>query len=201
MTKNHLTEKQEILLGKFFDGEANLLERIQVRWLVEKNSSAITYLEDLESTNKLLRKYYPTPEVSLWSVVSANIHKSDKFKKNLQPSLFQSLMKLFPKPLGYGLVGAVTASTLFLINGSLFFSSSNSVTFDSFQPTKQRIQYPISQVSSVDWFRSSGKVERFNSIQGKSPVVFVRKKIKKSEQGLPILAERNSFGVVITGNR
>jgi hypothetical protein len=213
MSKKNLTESEEILLGKFFDGEATLLERIRVKWLVDKNSNAARYLEQLESTNLLLKKIMIVPKVSLWSRVSANIHKAQR-ENQLESAQYHGFSKLkalaaifLPTPVRYTVAGALAASTVFLMMPVTKNTSGIEIDYRSARNSRPISIQSVSGNSvysqdarNVEWIRSSGTARRINSQSGRSPIVFIRPKTYSTES-LPLLAERNSEGIVLKGNR
>jgi hypothetical protein len=206
MDKNQktLSEKEEMLLSKYFDEECNFFERYRVYRLVEKSRSAITYLESLESTRRILRENFDFAPVALWSRISSRLHQEDKSlllsggRRNRGRVGLHSILDVIPSFAKYGISGAVMALLLFMIvphekTSSFVKFNPQGSSLISFGSSVNRIPTAM----EVDWMRSNNgrRVTVMPSEQGSAPVIYVKRKSSRLTT-MPIL-ERNTHGIVM----
>ena len=79
--KPNLTEKQEILLCRLFDGDLGLVNRVKAKWLVRGSASARDFLASLESISVAVS----APEIKatskrcdLWTQISQRIEAEER---------------------------------------------------------------------------------------------------------------------------
>jgi hypothetical protein len=128
MTKhnsNTLTEGQELLLSRFYDGEASLLDRLRARRLISKIPEAATFLSSLKQSTLDTQQHLNQSlegDCDLWSCISARIDAEERAALYLgarpttastEPEGFMSRL-LSSHALMGGLSGAAVAAALLL---------------------------------------------------------------------------------------
>jgi hypothetical protein len=75
-----LSERQEILLSKFYDGEVSLLEKLRARLLIKRNSAASEFLASLEKlTSTAYSSNFSAAEpCDLWDRISTRIDAEER---------------------------------------------------------------------------------------------------------------------------
>jgi len=168
----HLTEIEEELLVRFFDGECNALERRQVRALIEKREAATEYLGQLGRGSKVLKSYFDAPDAGsdMWQRVSRRIADEERSAVFLGQRVKENSVRGFVEELfsfrGLGLSGlgaAITASVLLFVmqinpaglstnsdglsKGLDYMSASRELSSSSMQPVSTNSFLPPSELS------------------------------------------------------
>jgi hypothetical protein len=198
-----LSEKEEILLAKYFDDECNFFERYRVYHLVETRPAAIAYLETLEATRRVLKDNFEFAPVSLWSRISVRLHQEDSAQHRLArgrgfgASLVHVLFDAIPSYARYGLAGATLAFALFIFLPQQQAGSLSKVLPQASMFSSRGSSSRIPTAVEVDWMRSNSnrRVTLMPSDQGRAPVIYVKRRPNRTAP-VPIL-ERNSQGIIM----
>jgi hypothetical protein len=75
-----LSEQQEMLLSKFYDGEVSLLEKLRARLLLKRNSAASEFLASLEqlTSTAYSSTFSATESCDLWDRISTRIDAEER---------------------------------------------------------------------------------------------------------------------------
>jgi hypothetical protein len=78
---NDLTDRQQLLLSRYVDGECGLMRSLQVKRLLATQSAARQYLNDLKRTRTVLSERLSAPQsvsVDLWDRIEARIEQEER---------------------------------------------------------------------------------------------------------------------------
>lgn len=199
-----LTEGQQLLLSKFYDGECGYLESLRAKRLLARSPDAVEFCRQLDSVkdsciSKLSITTSDGSSVNLWDRVSARIEQETRAemylgKRRMTHDKRGSLWERFASP--YALAGGVSGAALAAIMLVVGYSSSGVTTFvapqtaatNEFQlvrpvamgantgriPTTLRV--PGSSSLEVDWVRSQGSLKLIPDPNGSSAIIWVRRK-------------------------
>jgi hypothetical protein len=197
-----LTDKQQLLLSRYFDGECGFISRIAAKRLIASNRSALLFLNSLQRNGETLRSNVDdarSEPVDLWSRIDARIEQEERASfylgerrvQTTQTSLFGNAQ---PSHLVFGgLSGAaLAAAALFMVYQPASlpnFSSPQTVALNApqaFQPValgnSGRPLRPTALAPSgtrgmeVDWMRSNGSLSLIPDPNGSSTIIWVRRK-------------------------
>lgn len=196
-----LTERQEALLSRYFDGECGLIRKLLAKRLLTHNILASDFLSVLEKQRSLHQKSKPldSGSIDLWARIDARIEQETKaafYLGNRQleespRSLFDKL-KPFQTLLG-GLSGAAVAAIALVVlynpREILSFSAPQGALLSRpgvFQPVglgnskpsmaSQEFTRRGSPALEVDWMRSNGSLTVIPDPNGSSAILWIRRK-------------------------
>lgn len=117
-----LSEKEEMLLMRYCDGEGSFIVRWGARRLLRSHPAAKAFIEDVQLCGDVARQRGWSIEQSLspsWSVapgVQVDVEKQERFTQVLgSRTPWFSLNPEMVSRLGWGATGALTAASLFLV--------------------------------------------------------------------------------------
>ena len=121
-TTSTLSERQEMLLSKFYDGEASPLERLRARFLIKRRPAAADFLSSLQSlsSNTYSAATATTESCDLWDRISARIDAEEKAafylgKRSSTPTQESFISRLLSSPALFGgLSGAAVAAAILI---------------------------------------------------------------------------------------
>lgn len=204
-----LSDKQQLLLSRYFDGECGVISRIVAKRLISSNPAALQFLNSLQHHSDTFRSHSDTSQgsVDLWSRIDARIEQEERASFYLgnrrveesQSSLFTRVTSSHTM-LG-GLSGAALAAiALFVVyqpKNILTFSAPQNAAFSAsqgFQPVALSNSAPsisansFTQVASrpmeVDWMRSNGSLALIPDSHGTSTIIWVRRKMPRTGTSL-----------------
>ena len=223
--KKQLTERQELLLSRYYDGEASFFDGFLAKRLLKTNASAPTFLASLQSltTETTATVAASDVECDLWHRISARIEAEEKAAIYLgnraatptpqKEGFFANLLS--SHALVGGFSGAAVAAVLVLSLTPLSPSknvpvipvdSSTIVSASSgFKPValeneggSPRAVKPLTPME-LDWMRGAGTLKIIQSPQSPSGVIWVnrqkRAKAVVSPAPSPFNATRQQKGL------
>lgn len=200
-TDGDLTDKQQLLLSRYFDGECGFIARVAAKRLIASNPSALLFLNSLQRNGETLRTDLDatraTP-VDLWSRIDARIEQEERAsfylgERRVQTTQAPLFTHAQPSHLVFGgLSGAALAAlALFMVYQPISlptFSSPQTAAVNgsqAFQPvalgTNSRLR-PTALAPSgtrgmeVDWMRSNGSLSLIPDPNGASTIIWVRRR-------------------------
>lgn len=215
-TRNHtdlkLSEKQQLLLSKFHDGECGCIESLIAKRLLARSSDAVEFCQQLDSLkdcclSNLSITTSQGESVNLWDRVHARIEQETKAEFYLgkrriaqtRETLWERLVS--PHALAGGLSGAALAAFLLVVGyrspGVTTFVAPQTASTNQFQlvrpvamsadtaraPATLRVPGGASRSSfEVDWVRSQGSLKLIPDPNGSSAIIWVRRKPGADQQ-------------------
>lgn len=117
-----LSQKQEILLMRYSDGEGSILVKWEARRLIRTHPAAQAFIDDLNLCGEIVRRRGGCVEQLLppsWSVASGvhgDIEKQECFKQAIgAPKLWRLFSPEMVSRVGWGATGALTAASVILV--------------------------------------------------------------------------------------
>jgi hypothetical protein len=207
-----LSEKQQLLLSRFSDGECGCIESMLAKRLLSRNPDAVEFCRQLDSVREccLSKLSVTTPRgesVNLWERVNARIEQESRAELYLgrrrieqnRGSLWERLRT--PYALAGGMSGAVLATLLLVVGyrspGVTTFEAPQAAPTNQFQlvrpvamgagsassPTTLRIPGSAPRSSlEVDWVRSQGSLKLIPDPNGSSAIIWIRRKPTSSQE-------------------
>lgn len=198
-----LSEKQELLLSRFHDGECSFLSAFFARRLVSQNANARSYLNDLRGLKNHCSHLVESSSdstVDLWARIDARIEQEQRAAYYLgtrQPehsreSLWQRL-SIGHAVMG-GLSGAAIAAALILVvsrpSQLMTFSAPAAGPVTGHQiihpvgigsASAPRTQFKVTPARAhnpleVDWMRANGSLKLIPDPSGSSAIIWVRRR-------------------------
>lgn len=212
-----LSEKEEILLSRYFDGECGLLSSFLAKRLLRDNASAQRFITSLERCSRAVEaeaSNVSLPAVDLWERIDNRIDQEQKAAFYLgerrvverAPSLLERL-RTSQAAVG-GLSGAAIAAVALLFiyapkditSFSVPGASSTSNSHGQFQqvgfgasPSSQRpagFTQSANRALEVDWMRSNGSLSLIPDATGSSAIIWVRRRSVLPSQARALAALR-----------
>lgn len=207
LNKKTLTERQELLLCRYFDGECGLCGRYVAKSLLAKNPDAREFFEQLSAIKTECQEACSQNDEicgDLWGRISARIESEERAafylgSRRQEPirsgtSLGQKLYK--PQVIMGGLSGAAVAGLALIFitrtsspteiltvarGGTSGSSAPSDVTQVALGGANQRRPSKsgartLSPSMEVDWMRANGPLALIQNPQGKSAIIWVRRK-------------------------
>ncbi len=204
-----LTERQELLLCRYFDGECGVLGRYTAKRLLESNQAARGFFDQLSTIRtecQESRSQIHDADSDLWQRISSRIESEERAafylgsrREELSTPRARVIDKLHtPQAIMGGLSGAaVAALALVFITRSttpaaIFTEAGGGVSSsrppsDVTQvslgnPSPRRLTGPSARARTlassmeVDWMRANGPLALIQNPQGKSAIIWVRRK-------------------------
>lgn len=201
-----LSEKQQLLLSKFSDGECGYIESMLAKRLLARNPDAVEFCRQLDSLKEsyLSRLSITTQtgeSVNLWDRVNARIEQETRAelylgKRRIEQTK-ESLWDRLTSP--YALAGGLSGATIAAAMLVMAYRSPGITTFTAPQTgATNQLQFvqpvamgaraagsvptlrgtnPIAQSSlEVDWVRSQGSLTLIPDPNGSSAIIWVRRK-------------------------
>mgnify|MGYP006275208593 CR=1 FL=1 len=189
-----LTEREELLLSQYFDGECGFMARRSAEKLISSNPLARDFLASLESAGSTCRAAAQESAVSadLWSRIDARIESEERAafylgerRRDAEPQSFLSRLRS-RQALWGGLSGALAAAVVLVFFVAPVGKSSSGALLPG-QPFHQAAvgglaAEPASLTSNprsameVDWMRANGSLKLFQDPSGKSATIWVRRR-------------------------
>ncbi len=192
-----LTEREELLLSRYFDGECGFLDRRRAERLLKASSPARSFLESLSAIGLECRTGAAAADTpDLWGRIEARIEAEERAALYLgerraeaeRPSWVERIRS--QQAIFGGLTGAVVAAGVLLVASppadlGAPGSTPPAASFKqaavggvearpaSFSPSSQ-------SAMEVDWMRSNGSLKLIPNPSGKSATIWVRRR-----QGFP----------------
>lgn len=204
-----LSDKQQLLLSRYFDGECGVISRILAKRLISSNPSALQFLNSLQQHSNTFRSYTENSQssVDLWSRIDARIEQEERASfylgnRRVEESRTSLLTRVTSSHTALGgLSGAALAAVVLFVvyqpKNILTFSAPQNVAFNAspqFQPVAlgnsapAGSANPFTQVSArpmeVDWMRSNGSLALIPDSQGTSTIIWVRRKMPRTGASL-----------------
>lgn len=201
MTKDEikmLTEKEELLLSRHFDGECGFISRFQAQRLLIRNDQAKLFFNGLSAVGAECRAISSEAKgVDLWSRIDSRITAEESAAFYLGERRSAPTTELAPafkrirlnQALFGGLSGAAVAATLLIILAQPAAKDGKAAaTLATLpQPFKQaalgaldsqpiRFNRRDDSTLEVDWMRANGPLKLLQNPSGKSAVIWVRRK-------------------------
>jgi hypothetical protein len=201
-----LSDKQQLLLSRFHDGECGYVESILAKRLISRNPDAVEFCRRLDSIREccLSELSFTTKlgeSVNLWDRISTRIDQESRAELYLGKRRIEqkkeSVWERFSSPyaLAGGLSGAALAAVLLVVSyrspGVTTFTAPHMASTNQFQlvrpvamgagsagsPTTLRVPSVGSPSSlEVDWVRSQGSLKLIPDPNGSSAIIWVRRK-------------------------
>lgn len=200
MTKDEmkrLTEKEELLLSRHYDGECGFISRFQVQRLLTRNYQAKLFFNGLSTIGAECRAISSEAKgVDLWSRIDSRITAEESAAfylgerrsapTNEQATAFKSIR--FNQTLFGGLSGmAVAATVLIIFAQPAAKDGKDAATLATLpQPFRQaalgaldsqpiRFNRRDNSTLEVDWMRANGPLKLLQNPSEKSAVIWVRR--------------------------
>lgn len=202
-TKPTLSEKQQLLLSRFHDGECSCFSALYVRRLLNKNPSAQHFLSDLEALRSQCAKLTDAVAgVDLWARIDTRIEQEKRAElylgaRSTQATQRSLLQRIDLKHAAFGgLSGAAIAAGILMVLARpqqiLTFSAPSAgpvAQNQLIQPAgitnhnNQRGLYHIDPIKKhraieaaleVDWMRANGSLKLIPDPDGSSAIIWVR---------------------------
>ena len=212
-----LSEKDELLLSKYHDGECGVLSAFLAKRLLRDNTAAQHFLRNLENCSRIIEaeaSRVSIPVVDLWDRIDNRIDQEQKAAFYLGerrvtervPSLIERL-RASQVAVG-GLSGAAIAAVAFLFVYSPRDITSFSVPFNgpssNAQNQFQQVGMGSSSISTrqatltqrgnrpleVDWMRSNGSLSLIPDASGSSAIIWVRRRSASPSQARSLASLR-----------
>lgn len=201
-----LSESEEILLMKFFDGQCSFLERGKAQRLIEQSQSACEFMDSMRGCSESVRNVKAqSTKIDLWQEVSRRIEAEEhaalflgKRDTHTRPSLGERISGFFGSTWNLGMSGAAVAAglALFVILPAKTATAPGSEqmvelvrgvsldTGDEDSPVRpvgshgrpQIINEPSTNVVEVDWMRSDGRLRMLHQPSERSAVIWVKRR-------------------------
>ncbi|MFO0416439.1 MAG: hypothetical protein ACK5Y6_04050 [Pseudomonadota bacterium] len=201
-----LTERQQLLLSRYYDGECGVLARFKAKRLTQNNPTACDFINELATlhTTCLEQSTQTIPTTrDMWSAVSARIEQETRSAQYLgartPPPQREGMWERLSTASAFagGLSGAALAALALVVWYKpveiLSFSAPQAAlvtTPNLVQPvgiggmqTQPRRQYRVTAASSnirnpleVDWMRSSGSLKLIPDPTGSSAIIWIRRR-------------------------
>lgn len=198
-----LSEKEELLLSRYYDGECGAFSSFFAKRLLQRNKAARDFLHNLESYSSGIvaeSSNRPLQSVNLWARIENRIEQEEKAAFYLgdrrvterAPSLIERL-RGSQVAVG-GLSGAaIAAAAIFFLYSpkdissfSVPFTASTSNSSNQFQqigfgnsqrsPQGMAFTQASNRALEVDWMRSNGSLSLIPGANGSSAVIWVRRR-------------------------
>lgn len=197
-----LSEKQQLVLSRYFDNESGFFERLLAKRLIALHPDARLFIDSLRDSAATHREIVNAnaPSVDLWARIDARIDQEMKAafylgERRAQEPAPRFFDKLKPVPaLVGGLSGAVVAATVLLV----LYQPKEIVSFSSPQTALSGQAGAFQQVGlgnserpgsvpralsrqqraalEVDWMRANGSLRLIPDADGSSAIIWVRRK-------------------------
>lgn len=200
-TTQPLTEKQEVLIEKYVDGECGILSKFKARRLLANNRSARQFLDSLLSLAEELRDFelkQNNPKVDMWDQVSMRIEQEERAERFLgkRNESEKVSAKVSWTSLGWGFSGSLVTAGIVGVVIAFSGRSNPSSKGDDFtkrlerslevldaqgdsRPSAQNVNLPVSSTLrrpvEVDWMRSDGRVHMIQDPQERSAIIWVKR--------------------------
>jgi hypothetical protein len=197
----NLSDKQQLLLSRYFDGECGVISRFFAQRLLSRNPNAAAFLQSLNhagDTIRLIQENEKSP-VDLWSRIDARIEQESRSSFYLgerrTKERHESILERFipSHALFGGLSGAaIAAIALFVIykpKSFITFSSPDPIAFTNsheFQPVglgnggsaprNPGVPQSSARRMEVDWMRSHGSLALIPDQSGSSTIIWVKRR-------------------------
>ena len=196
-----LTESQEALLVRYYDGECGFFGHLQAQQLIKKSCAAREYLDDLVSVNRGLRFYsenLPRPSADLWKRIERRIVQEERLQAvNVEGPGFIGMLLEDIRRLGWGMAGGLVAAGLAVVvansssvvpasgHGSVAtnnhvqavqLASGHSGSSSLRQSSDGFLSAPKGAIMAIDWVRSAGKVNVIRHPSQSSTVFWIQQK-------------------------
>jgi len=197
----NLSDKQEILLSQYFDGECGPIRRFLAQRLLSRNPDAARFLTSLGHTSTSIQSIQAGENsgVNLWSRIDARIEQERRSsfylgERRTEEPRGSILERFIPShALFGGLSGAaIAAIVLFVVykpRNFITFSSPEPLAFTAsheFQPVgmgqansaahNRGIANSDTRRMEVDWMRSHGSLALIPDQNGSSAIIWVKRR-------------------------
>lgn len=195
-----LTESEEILLSRYFDGECGFWARRRAERLVHSSSAAQEFLRILSSTSQEVRVYTETTlvQTNLWSRVESRIESEERAsfylgERRAAPETESLFSRLRSRQAVFGtLSGAAIAATVLIlvvrpsdrtnpIPVSLFPEGYHQNAVGALDPRPVAFSQSSPSTMEVDWVRSNnGSFKLIQNPHGKSATIWVSRRPQRA---------------------
>lgn len=209
LNRKILTERQELLLCRYFDGECGICGRYAAKYLLARNRGALEFFEQLSAIRTECQEVCSQSDDiwgELWERISARIESEERAafylgSRREEPvrSRVSRLQKLYnPQVVMGGLSGAAVAALALVIitrtsspteiltvardemSSSSAPSDVTQVALGGASPPRpidsSRRTRSLASSMEVDWMRANGPLALIQNPQGKSAIIWVRRK-------------------------
>lgn len=198
-----LSEKEELLLMRFHDGDCGWFERWRAQRLVDRKSSAAEFIASLSSCQRIFAADKSGQSVDLWDGIQRRILAEERaalYTRERAPVVGDTARSVgFPisaadirSRLAWrftwaGSGAAVAALALMLLFGGssgeptyitpgLIASSRSGQAENIPSGSPQVLRESIPTTFQVDWMRGNGRVKLYEEASRNAPVIWVRRK-------------------------
>jgi hypothetical protein len=207
--KDHISEQQELLLMKLYDGECNWLEKRRATSLVSQSLAARHYFANLEKNSNSLSEWgkeFTRNPVDLWDKIKARISQEERLESvstgasgiGVFASLLQniwisrigwSMSGAFVTALaGWMVVRAPTSSTYDVRSASSVDSIPLVINASEGEPMPMR---SFHSKLELDWLRSTGKLSMIQDPAQRTTMLWVKRNrtAQQTPARLPLIIE------------
>jgi len=195
-----LTESEEILLSRYFDGECGFWARRRAERLVHSSVAAQEFIQILSSTSQEVRFYTEATliQTNLWSRVESRIESEERAsfylgERRAAPETESLLSRLRSRQAVFGtLSGAAIAATVLIlvvrpsdksnpIPVSLFSEGYHQNAVGALDPRPVAFSQGSPSTMEVDWVRSNnGSFKLIQNPHGKSATIWVSRRPQRT---------------------
>jgi hypothetical protein len=212
-----LSEKEEALLSRYFDGECGIFSAFLAKRLLRDNTVAQDFLRDLESCSRAFESEaskVSIPAVDLWDRIDNRIDQEQQSAFYLgerrvaerAPSLMERIRasQIAVGGLSGAAIAAVALMFMYSPKDIASFSVPSTSSTSNSQSQFQQIGFGGSSSATrsaglaqsgnraleVDWMRSNGSLSLIPDASGSSAIIWVRRRYAPSSQARVVAALR-----------
>jgi hypothetical protein len=210
--EEELSDSEQVILSRFFDGECGIISSWRAKRLLAKNTLARVFIQNLETIQDAINRGKPlTPKpVDLWDRIEQRIEEEARTelylgtRRSLEgPTLWGSFASNYATWLG-GTAGAAVATIALIIFNSPSPESSSiqqrpspgrasvvqpiSARSKPYQPAFEipRIRRRIPESFGVDWMRSEDALHLIPDPSGSSAIIWITRDTIPAQKFSPL---------------
>lgn len=216
MVKGELSEKEEMLLSKYFDKECSWFESIRAKRLLTRSQIASDYINSLQGLSNSIKKHAESPKPELWFRVAARINVEEKTAGLLGTRTFSTQSSIWRDRMIGGLVGACAVVIFMIVPKTTPMNSSEMTQQALNQPSLAEEAphggvVPVRSFNSVarnepvavevDWVRSDGRVQVIHGDEDRAPIIWVKRRENNSQGIIMMNKDRDVPRGITVSNR
>lgn len=207
MVEEKLSDSEQLLLSRFFDGECGLVGSWRAQRLLARSSLANRFIENLETIQGMVSTHEPggSNTIDLWDRIAQRIDEEQRAELYLgernpteRASFWQNLSETYTTWIG-GAAGAAIAAVAIIVSNSGTPQSPRTPQRQNIgraavaqqvsvrAPNRQsafeipRIQRRIPQTFEIDWMRSEGALQLIPDPKGASTIIWITREYEEPQ--------------------